>query len=491
VRSNGEPLSALDAFFLYLEASGSPSSEPESSTTPMHSGSLAILEGAPLLDRSGRLRIGAIRDEIESRLNLVPKLRWRVAVASMPQLLPYWVDDPSFDVRRHVKKVSLEPPGDEEQLRELCARILARPLDRDHPLWEIWFVEGLEGGRVGIVEKLHHALADGLAGVEIATVLLDPVRHLEGHPVPVPWSPRPAPGDPAVLLRRLAHVASAPWRLLGTGIGAARHPRNAAVTASRAIGAVASLVTPRTLAPRCSLNTKIGCSHRVALVRQRLQDLQLVERSFGVTLNDVLLCAVGGGLHRLLTARGEQDQDELQVLVPVATGAHSDRELGNRVSAMFVRVAVGEMDEGERLRRVSRSTARSKGHHQAMAGDLLLDLLDPLPRPVLEAGTRLVHRQPFVNLVVTDVPGPSKPLYALGAHMLEAFPFVPLGGNLAVGVAALSYDGELGIGLMADRQLVSDLDEFAAGIENSLGVLVRCARPDDLGRATCAADEVV
>jgi len=466
-QDRGEPLSALDACFLYLE----------SSRTPMHSGSVAIFEAGPLVDHHGRFRIEAARHEIEHRLDLVPKLRRRVKFSMLGQVAPVWVDDSSFDVSRHVHRIAVAAPGTEQQLADLCADIMAVPLERGHPLWEMWFVEGLESRHIAVVEKVHHSLADGLAGVELATVLLDMEKHPPALPEPATgWIPSRAPSELSLTVSDLARRTRAPVRALRAGLGAARHPLRSAAGAIRLVDAFGTVVTPRSIAPRSPLNAPIGQGRRVALVRQPMEDLRVVERRFGVTLNDVLLTAVAGGVHRLYQSRGLEDEaDFLHVLVPVGTDHQGDHVLGNRVSAMLPRLPVGRAGPVTRLRAVSHEMARCKRHRQALVGDLLLRALDPMPQPFLVAASRLMNRQPFFNIVVTNVPGPPFPLYAMGSRMLEAFPLVPLAGNLSVGVAALSYDRELTVGLTADRYLCEDLEVLARGIERSFAELVRAA----------------
>lgn len=477
---SGEPLSALDSCFLYLE----------SPRTPMHSGSVALFEAGPLVDHHGRVRIDAIRHEVEHRLDLVPKLRRRVSFVALGQVAPVWVDDPSFEVSRHVHRIALSGPGTEEQLADVCADILAVPLDRGHPLWEIWFVDGLASKCVALIEKLHHSLADGLAGVELATVLLDlekrsPPAH-ETSREGVPWTPEPAPSRLSVVGRDLVRRADVPLRVMGAGLGAALHPYRFATRAARVADALGTVLTPRTIAPRSPLNTQIGQSRRVAFVRQSMEELRLVERRYGVTVNDVLLTAVASGIRQLYESRGKAEETRsLQVLVPVGSEHGGDHMLGNRVSAMFPRLPIGRAGPVTRLRFVSHEMARCKRHGQPLVTDMLLRALDPMPQPVLVAASRLMHHQPFFNIVVTNVPGPPFPLYAMGARMLEVFPFVPLAGNLSVGVAALSYDRELTVGLIADRFLWEDLDVLARGIERSFAELVKAAsRPKGHDRAT-------
>jgi len=459
-------LSPLEAGFLYSE----------SARTPMHMGSVGVFEGAPLRDRHGRLRAEAIRAEIENRLHLVPKLRRRVRLSSLALAAPAWVDDPRFDVANHVREITLRRPGTEAVLRDLCAELMAIPLRRDRPLWEIWLIDGLEGERVAMIEKLHHAMADGLAGVELVTVLFDLDRHAKHDHSAHPWQPERVPRQSSILASDLGRRVRFPLHVASNGIGALRHPVRAGRVMSRYADALGNLVTTGFFAPSSSLNVTIGEGRSVEFIRQRLGDLHDAAGCLGVTINDLLLASVAEGVHCLLSARGESvGRRTVQVLVPIGADHHGDHRLGNRVSAMLVRLPVGPADPLDRLRSASRAQASSKRHRQTLVASFLLDLFEPLPQPVVAAASRLVHRQPFCNLVVTNVPGPGVPLFVLGARMLEAFPLVPIVGNLSVGVAALSYGGQLTVGLLADPDACPDLEVFAAGISDSFSALVSAA----------------
>jgi len=430
-------------------------------------GSIGIFEGAPLRDEHGTLRTDALRAQIESRLDLVPKLRRRVRFTCFGMASPVWVDDLTFDIANHVRTATLPSPGTEASLRDLCAELMARPLQRDRPLWEIWLIDGLEGDRVAMMEKLHHSMADGLAGVELVTVLFDLERHpARAESTPRPWNAAPPPSQRSVIAHDLCRHAVAPLHLVANGIGTMRHPAGIGHDCANYAAALSSVVTRQSVAPALSLNVPVAAGRRVAFVRQSLDDLEQLAEHFEVTINDLLLTAVAGGVRCLLSARGERIEGRtVQVLVPVGADHHGDHRLGNRVSAMLVRLPIGSSDPVDRLRSVSRAQASCKHHHQALATALLLELLEPLPQPALAMVARLVHHQPFFNLVVTNVPGPFVPLYVLGARMLEAFPMVPIAGNLSVGVAALSYGGQLTIGLLADPEACADLDVFTDGID--------------------------
>ncbi len=464
----GETLTPLDASFLYME----------SDHTPMHMGFIGVFESGPLHDANGRLRLDDVRAEVESRLPLVPKLRQRVRFPLVGESAPVWVDDEEFDITNHVHQAALPDPGDEAQLLDLCARLMSYPLDRSHPLWDLWLIDGLEGGRVGLLEMLHHSVADGLAGVELATVLLDLEPKAPAHRRGVVWQPAPAPPRIPLAVNALARFGALGWELAADGWRALRHPSQTSRVVSHYTSAFGSLLSRPAATIDCSLNTPVGFDRCAKVVRQPMDELRRAERHFGVTLNDLLLTAIASGVHDLLSARGEVMEGRmLQVLVPVGADHHGDRELGNDVSAMVVSLPIGAAPPAERLRVVADAERGAKVHDQALATHLLVNALDALPPAALSAVSHLVHHQPFVNLVVTNVPGPPVPLYVLGARLLQAIPLVPLGGNLSLGVAALSYDGQLSIGILADPAACPDAGALVEGIRRCFAELVRASAP--------------
>jgi WS/DGAT/MGAT family acyltransferase len=464
----GETLTPLDASFLYME----------SDHTPMHMGFIGVFEGGPLHDARGCLRLDDVRAEVTSRLHLVPKLRQRVRLPLVGESAPAWVDDDEFDIANHVHQAALPEPGDDAQLLELCAHLMSFPLDRSHPLWDLWLIDGLAGGRVGLLEMLHHSVADGLAGVELATVLLDlepktPARHTAA-----PWRPAAAPGRLPLSMEGLARLGALAWELAADGWRALRHPSRTGQVVSHYGSAFASLLSRPAATANSSLNIPVGFDRRAEVVHQPMDDLRRAERHFGVTLNDLLLTAIASGVHDLLSLRGEVMEGRmLQVLVPVGADHRGDRELGNDVSAMIVGLPIGAAPPTERLRAVADAERDSKEHDQALATHLLVHALGALPPAALSAASHLVHHQPFVNLVVTNVPGPRIPLYVLGARLLQAVPLVPLGGNLSLGVAALSYDGQLNIGILADPAACPDAGVLVEGIRRCFAALVRASTP--------------
>jgi WS/DGAT/MGAT family acyltransferase len=456
-------LSALDAGFLYAE-------RPD---FPMHVGALAVLEGGPLFD-GDRFRLDELRTTLAARLHVLPRLRQR-AVVPFPGCRPVWADDPDFDIRRHVVAVELDPPGDEAQLLDLVARLHTDRLDRAHPLWQIMFITGLEHGRVGLIEKMHHAMVDGLAGVDVASVLMDL------SPDGVAIVPNGDHGDApppywGLAIGAVLEQLGRPVVAARAVVGALRHPARSVATARR-LGTATSGQPGGLLAPRCSLNERVGPGRRYAIVRHSLEDAKATASQLGGTVNDVVLAATAQGLRRLLEGRGELGRvPSVQAFVPVSLRGRTGERLGNQVAGMLVPLAVAEADVVARFEAIAATTRALKeaGSADVLAG--LAGVADVLPEPLVVLTALGVHRQPFTNVVITNVPGPPVPLYAMGARMLETFPIIPLDRNLCVSIGVLSYAGQLNTGLTADAGWVPDLDVLARGIEEGYWELTAATR---------------
>jgi WS/DGAT/MGAT family acyltransferase len=452
-------LSALDASFL----------EAETSSTPMHIGALMLLEGAPLRDDRGRLRMTEIRSAITAKLPLSPRMR-QVAV-QVPYARPAWEEAVTFDIADHVRHVRLPRPGTRAQLETLCCELQMKVLDRTRPLWEMWFVDGLADGAVGLVYKVHHAVVDGVSAAETFELLL-------GHGN----LPAPASQPPEGQVRRLVPAVVADT-VASAGIWVKNGARlaTAPTAAASTVMGLMDLIRPSALAPHTSLNSPIGGNRRLVPVSFDLAELKAVAHSYGVTLNDVLLALVGAGIGELFAGRGDR-HDHVQVLVPMSLrrdGEHNGA--GNRVGALIVPVAIGR-DPVAALRTIATSTRSRKAGPEVAALDLLMRTSDTWPVGLLGPASRqIVHHQPFVNLVVTNVRGSDQPLSLLGARITEIVPIVPLGGNLSLGIAALSYAGKLVVGLNVDADACSDVDVLARGIESAFAQL-RASSPQPAPR---------
>ena len=463
-------LSPLEAAFLRIESDG----------TPMHMASIAIFEGHRLKDRNGNLRIEDLRHLISSRLSLIPKLRQRPNPGFLNEAPPVWSDDAAFDITSHVVQCRAPAPGSETEFLQLCGDILSIPLSRDRPLWELTFIDGLEDGRIALIEKLHHSMADGIAAAELATVLLDLTPEPRAIDDPGAWRAEAPPSALNKASRDLSRLAEMPVRVLAWGGWTALHPvRRSRAWANKA-AAVTSLLRTGLIAPRSPLNKRISAEREVHVVRLNLDQVRDVAHGHAATVNDVILTLVARGLHDLLVKRGTLEEGaELQALVPVGLEVGPERGLGNRVSALFVRLPVGSDDPMTTLRIVSSEAREHKMRHQELVADTFLRWLEPLPQSLIGAAAKLIRYQPFFNLIVTNVPGPSVPLYALGAKMVEAFPIVPLVGNQGLGVAALSYIGQINLGVFSDPTLCPDVEVFCEAARAALQDLVAALPPVD------------
>jgi WS/DGAT/MGAT family acyltransferase len=386
---------------------------------------------------------------------------------------PVWVDDEGFDIADHVRVTALPAPGTRRQLRELAERLTMQVLDRRRPLWELWFVEGVDHGEhVGLVHKSHHTLTDGISGVDIATVLLD----FSAEPTVLPpdeWVAAPAPDPTRLMLDSARERLTRPSELVGTARHLADAPREALARAADLGRSIGSLVDAQVVAPRLSLNAPVGFGRRFETVRISVDDVKRVRAAFGGTINDVILAGVGSAVARLLDLRGElRPELTLKVFCPVSVRDDDQRmQLGNRISAMLVPLAVGEPDPLVRLAAVRRTTADLKERRQAVGAAALLGLSEYAAPTMLGLAARAAHAQRFANLMITNIPGPQVPLYCLGARMLEVYPVVPLSRNLTLNVAILSYCGQLHFGLVGDGAAGRDLEVVAGGIEDAFAEL--------------------
>jgi WS/DGAT/MGAT family acyltransferase len=459
-------LSSLDASFLHMERL----------EFPMHVGALSIFEGARFFDERGHFRIGEVRDLVQSRLPLLPRFRRRLMAVPYDMGRPIWVDDDRFDITYHVRHTALPKPGSWEQLVALTTRVQEQLLDRERPLWELWFVEGLEDGNVALIQKTHHSLIDGVSGVDVATLLLDASPDY-APPSVDEWLPEPTPSPSQLLLDSLRERATEPAEFVRSVRSMLRGPRAAVERAGELGRSMSTMVTRESIAPRTSINGRTGRHRLLSVVRVPLADVKTIRRALGGTVNDVVLAGVGGGLNYLLESRGDDVYDlRLRVMIPVSVRSDDQRgSLGNKVSAMFVSLPVGAGHPADRLGEISAQTADLKEKRQALSADLLLNMSDYVAPTLMSLAARAVHRQPFVNLIVTNVPGPQHPLYMMGGRLIEAYPIVPLTQNLTIVVGILSYDGTLHFGLWADRDASGDLELLAGGIEDAFAEMTKLA----------------
>jgi diacylglycerol O-acyltransferase / wax synthase len=453
--ANPDRLSGLDASFLALEKDGA----------HMHVGSVLVLEGdAPPYE--------ALIEEIENRLHLVPRYRQKLAFPPLAQARPVWVDDPQFNAGYHVRHTALPSPAGEEELRRLAGRVFSQQLDRAKPLWEIWLVERVGDDAFALVCKTHHALVDGVSGVDIMTVLFDLEADPPEREPPPAWYPRPEPSGISLFADALLERASIPVGAARAAAGAVASPTSASAHAARTLSGVASMAAAGLGgAPPSPLNTRIGPHRRFAWAEAELDRFKAIKNALGGTVNDVVLAVVAGALRALLMRRG-REPGELKAMVPISVRAETERgALGNRVSAMYVPLPAGLADPLERFEAVHAAVGDLKGSGQAVGAEALTQLTGFAAPTVLDQAARLQSRQRFFNLTVTNVPGPQFPLYILGRRLRAFYPKVPLVLNTALGIAVLSYDGRIFFGLLGDYDAMSDLDAFAGDLEAAIAEL--------------------
>jgi diacylglycerol O-acyltransferase / wax synthase len=452
-----DALTPLDATFLELEQND------EGAT--MHIGGVLVFD--PLADGTVP-SLEAVCTDIVSRLTVLPRYVQRLSSERTGRLTwPHWQEDPQFDIRNHVRRAALPAPGDDAALCEWAADFFSHRLDRTRPLWEIVLVEGLEHGRWALATKTHHCLVDGVGSVDVMHLLFD------AEPSARHAAPPPAVGEPGSLWP--AHIPHPPdavtelartgARAAAAGLHAALHPREA-FERSRA---AAELIVRDELiaAPHTSLNVPIGAARRFEIVRVSLLDLKAIGRELGGSVNDVILAACTAGLRRLLLSRSEPPPPEgLRAMVPMNVRSASEKlALGNRISSLFVELPVAEPDASARLRKIVERTSTLKSSNAALGAATMIDLTALAP-PILHALlAHSLYATRLFNVTITNVPGPRMPLYAFGAALREDFPLVPLAAGHAVGIAIVSYNGGIVLGLSADRDSTPDLHVLAEGIE--------------------------
>ena len=425
----------------------------------MNVAALAILEGRVLLDASGELALEAIRVRIEQRLHLAPRLRQRLYRPGFGFGAPVWADDASFDISRHVRTRPAPAGGGEEALLAACVELNDRPFDQAHPLWEIWLLTGALDGRVPMLIRFHHVLADGIAALLLLGTLFDSAPFDSVAEAPEaegpPWTARSIPtrsellGD--VLRRSITGIRR--------GVHKIEHPRRA-LAPVRTLFRQALQLAREGRAPRTSFNRPVGRQHRVLLVRADLEQAKQVAHAHHATVNDVVLCTIAGGARALLAGRGEL-QRPLVLKVSVAASVRapaSASQAGNLVGILLVPVPVGQEDPIRRLEQIARATAERKR----------VPPYQPAARFLQRWMIRTMNRQRRINLLMSNLPGPPQPMYFAGAKILEVFQIGVVQGNVAVQVGALSYAGQLNFDIVADANLVPDLTVFANGMIEDL-----------------------
>lgn len=451
-----------------LSAADRSSLAAEQGPVNMAVGGVLIFEGGPGLEHD------PVMERIEQRLHLLPRYRQRLQMLAPGVTNPVWVDDHGFAVDWHFRTAALPAPGSMQQLSALVGREMSRRLDRSRPLWEMTLVTGLEGGRSALVPKMHHALVDGVAAVDIGTVLLDPTPEpLDIPPPEEPWEPRPYDRT-----RHLARLGMTPfvraqklaWDSAQRAL--APSPRRAASDLLRATELLTELARTRPAAPMTPLNRGCGPNRSYAMLRVPLADIKDAGKRTGGTVNDVILGAVTGMLRRYLIATGTSTKSSPVALVPVSVRKEGE-EGGNRISTVLVDLPAGEANPLRAVSTINASMQRIKDSAAVRAGALLVGASGWAPPLVSSTLARAMSGTRAFNIVVSNVPGPQQPFYLNGQRLLEVYPAVPLNPatqGLTVGV--LSYDGGVHFGLLADRELDLGVDAAAEFLREALDDLL-------------------
>jgi diacylglycerol O-acyltransferase len=479
-----EQLSGLDNSFLLMEAGGQLG----------HVGSLCFFDPAGLGERSFK---ESIRATIEDRLHLLGPYRRRLVEVPLDLDRPFWIEDPDFDLDFHFRHIAVPPPGDDHQISELISRIHSRALDRSKPLWEIYVIEGLADGRVGLYSKIHHCTIDGVSGAQMTQVLLD--QDPAGDVVPLPdepWQPDVIPSPSEMIARGVAGLVFQPGRIARTSYRTARtlwESNEALHAAARMVGIdqlplaggwlrsrgseVDADRIPQAPAPRTPFNRSITAHRRLCFFSMSLPRFKAIKNTLGVTLNDTVMAVSASALRSYLQERGELPDDPLIAMIPVSVRSESEKnEYANRVSSILGELATDEADPIRRVERIHRAMAESKRMQQAMPATMLTDWTEVATPLLLAQAARIAARtkildrmNPPFNVIISNVPGPRDSLYCGGAEMQTYFPVSAVAEGQGLNITVISYRDSLDFGVIACRELVPDVwkfkDLFAEGLE--------------------------
>ena len=455
-------LTPVDAAFLLQEHQSS----------HMHVGAVMLFEGPP----------PAYTDFVEGldeRMHLVPRYRQKLAEPRFEMGRPFWVDDPNFNIEYHVRHTALPQPGSLDELRQLTGRIFSQRLDRAKPMWELWLVQGLEDNQFALISKTHHAMVDGVGGVDIASVLFDltPVPR-EIEPPEEPWTPGPEPSQSELIAEGVKGLVSTPFKLAGRAATALQHPGPAVRQARESVEALGEVAwAGMNPAPETPLNVPIGPHRRLLWVDADLADFKAIKDALGGTVNDVVLTVVTVAMRRFLRSRGVRTEGlALRALVPVSIRSEDERgQAGNRIAAMRGPLPVYCDDPVECLQIVRAEMGELKDSKQALGAEVIAGLQDFAPPTLLAQASRLNFSTRLFNLIVTNIPGPQLPLYLQGRELKKLIPVAFLPEDHALAIAIMSYNGQLEFGLLGDYDAMPDMDFVKATIEAAIEEMLQAA----------------
>jgi WS/DGAT/MGAT family acyltransferase len=460
-----ERLGPQDASFLYLETP----------SVHYHVGGLAILD--PSTRPGGELRYENLVEVIGSRVHLAPRFRQKIVFPPLASARPVWVDDKDFDLSFHMRRAALPSPGGRRELIDYVQRVISRPLDRTKPLWELYLIEGMQDGLTAILTKVHHAMVDGMAAIDLASVIYDFTPDAQVLDVQ-PWKPGPEPSRFDLLAEAVKEQFTHPIR------SAADLAQRTLTTPSRVarqifevVGGLGEIVGAGVLAPPSPLNRKVGPNRRFAMVEAPVQTFKDIKNSLGGTVNDVVLATVAGGLNRLFRSRREPTRDRvLRAMVPVSVRTDDEKSaLGNRVSSLFVDLPIGPMGGRKRLGLIREKTKHLKDSNYAVGAEFLMNIGTWAPPTIHAMAARLAARTRVINLVVSNVPGPQIPMYIAGAKLLAQYPIMPLADSMGLSIAVTSLAGTMAFGITADWDTLPDIEVLEAGIDDALAELRKAA----------------
>jgi diacylglycerol O-acyltransferase / wax synthase len=459
-------LSALDATFVYAE----------SQRVPLHVGSLTIVEAAPLRDADGVLNIQRLREDVAARLHLIPRFRQRMVEVPFDQGRPVWTDDVRFRIEDHVRVIGLPRPGRREQLFDLMAQLQSVQMDRTRPLWEIWYVDGLEDGtNVGVITKIHHCMIDGTSGVEIGTLLYDVQR--QGTKLDPPtWQPQAEPSRGELLLAAMKDTAHGVLASLRTLAQAVRQPSQ---TMEQLAGLLRALECTTEEIDTLPFNAKVSSRRSFDGVAVPFEYLLHVRRAFDVTVNDVVLAVLTGALRAYCENRRIKpgSLERIRALVPVNRRQAGDTELGSKVSSLFVELPVAERSVAGRLKHLAEQTRSLKNAKVADGTDMWNGLTSVLPVPLLRIASQLQFGGlvKTCNLLISNIRGPENPLYSSGAEVSELYPYFGIQDNVGLTIVVFSYNGKMHFGVTSDPELLPDANVLIEAIPHAVDQLLRVA----------------
>jgi diacylglycerol O-acyltransferase / wax synthase len=460
-----ERLGPQDASFIYLETPA----------VHQHVGGLAILD--PSTRHDGVLRLEHVVEVVSSRLHLAPRFRQKVVVPPFAAGRPVWVDDGGFDLGFHMRRAALPSPGGRRELIDYVQRVISRPLDRTKPLWELYLIEGMEDGLAALLTKVHHAMIDGIAAIDLASAMYD----FSPQPqilTPQPWHPSPEPTPAELLVDALVEQVAHPVRALTDLAGRTlRTPSRVAREVGGVLGGLLDVMGAGVFAPPSPFNRRVGPNRRFAMVEAPVQTLKEVKRALGGTVNDVVLATVAGGLHRLIKQRREATRGRaLRAMVPVSVRSKDERSvMGNRVSTIFVDLPIGPMTAKRRLSQISDKTRHLKDSNYAVGAAFLMNIGTWAPPTIHAMAARAAARSRVINLVVSNVPGPQVPMYIAGAKLLAQYPIMPIAETMGLSIAVTSLAGTMAFGITADWDTLPDIELLAEAMGDALDELRKAA----------------